>query len=180
MKHINKFAINYGGLLGDARFYIDFFMVLSLHFGHSSTMTTCQVGSIYNCTTLQRCQIWPVYFQNTLDKVDQLKFFELQLNTDYSWSPLKYKNLALSTKFWYLERLQLHIGIFKKWPTLATLQYWGRGLIHWLAPNMSLIYKSKLSITEYINMLCDPKNRLGCQKLCAKIHQWSDTSFKSY
>jgi len=46
MKHINKFAINYGGLLGDARFYIVFFIVLTLHSGHSSTMATCQVGSI--------------------------------------------------------------------------------------------------------------------------------------
>jgi len=117
--------------LGDASFYIKFFIVLSLQFEHSSTMTTCQVGSIYNYTTLQRCQIWPVYFQDTLDKVHQLKFFELQLNTDYSWSPLKYQNVALSAKFWYLEALQLHIGIFKKWPTLATLQHWGRGLIHW-------------------------------------------------
>ena len=61
------------------------------------------------CT--QHCQIWLVYVQDTLLKVHQLKFFELQLITGYSWKFLQISKFGAKHQ----------ILIFGRTTNLATL-----------------------------------------------------------
>ena len=61
----------------------------------------------------------------------QLKFFELQLMSDSSWSPSKYQHLAPSAKCWYLEGLQLDIQLFiSKIPCLKFIS-WSCSNFNW-------------------------------------------------
>ena len=96
--------------------YIYIYLALSSHALLNMEIVDCDTQSV---STSELPEL-AFYLQNTLLKVHHLKFFELQLNTDSSWSPSKYQNLALSAKFWYFEGLQLDIVLRKK-RTLATL-----------------------------------------------------------